>query len=120
MCDFDEAGQDGGAGRVDDAGAGAAQGQDSAWLPTSEDAVAAHGHGLGARPGRVHGQDAGVGDDEIGGHFCRSVQIRVMSSLTSGGQVSMNTPLWPSGRVSSGAPCMSAGMNCSLPLMPLA
>ena len=117
---FDEAGQDAGAGRVDDTGAGAAQGHGFRTAADRDDAVAAHGHGLGARPPRVHGQDAGIGDDEIGAHFCSSVQIRVMIWLTSGGQVSMNTPLWPSGRISSGASCMSAGMNCSLPLMPLA
>ena len=41
----------------------------SALVPTREDPVAAHGHRLGPRAGRVHGQDAGVLDDQISGHF---------------------------------------------------
>ena len=90
----------------------------SAALPTATIRLPRMRHGLGVRSARVHGQDAGVGDDEVGGHFCSSVQMRVMIWLTSGGQFLENKPLLPSGSVSSGAPCMSAGMYCSLPAIP--
>ena len=116
---LDEAGQDAGTRGVNDPRAGAAQGQGLGGGAHQEDAVAAHRHGGRAWLVRVHGQDAGVGDDEIGAHFNSSVQILVIISLTSGGQAKLNTPLLPSGSVSSGASRISAGMNFSLPKIPL-
>ena len=61
----DEAGEHGAAREVEHLDARADKGLDVPVAADAGDAAIAHGHGLGARPVAVHGDDVGVLDDRI-------------------------------------------------------
>ena len=66
---FDETRNDGGTLGIDDAGLLPLLTQDLRIGPQVADAIPGNGQRFGARPGSVHGEDGGVGDDQISTHF---------------------------------------------------
>lgn len=93
---FDEAGQQRRAAAVDHLGRGTGERLDVGPPPHRGDPPAGDGDRLGARLSRVHGQDAGVGEDHLGGHgqpLCGILIIWAESLRTAKRKLAFDTTL---------------------------